>query len=92
MPRPSRRCFVRQRTGRHVGGSTGTNMWGVFHLIDEMRRHGETGSVVTLICDGGERYANTYDDDSWVAEQGMNLPPYLEAMQTFLDGGPWAEP
>lgn len=84
--------FVRMHTGRHVGGSTGTNIWGVFHLIDEMRRRGETGSVVTLICDGGERYTNTYDDDDWMAEQGMDIAPYLDAMHTFLDGGPWVEP
>ena len=30
-----------------------------------------SGSVVTLLCDGGERYAHTYYDDAWVREQGL---------------------
>ena len=34
--------------GRRVGGSTGTNLWGAFGLIAQMRAAGRTGSVVTL--------------------------------------------
>jgi cysteine synthase len=84
--------YVRRVTGRHVGGSTGTNLWGSFHLIAQMRERGESGSVVTLICDGGERYAHTYDSDEWVAAQGLDLAPYTAAMEKFLTGGPWIEP
>lgn len=43
--------------GRKVGGSTGTNLWGAFGLVAEMLERGRSGSVVTLLCDGGERYA-----------------------------------
>ncbi|MGH3731677.1 MAG: PLP-dependent cysteine synthase family protein [Micromonosporaceae bacterium] len=73
--------------GRRVGGSTGTNLWGAFGLIAEMRTAGETGSVVTLLCDSGERYAHTYFDDGWVAEQGLDLAPQVEAVQHFLASG-----
>src|SRR5918998_1792617 len=52
--------------GRRVGGSTGTNLWGAFGLIAAMRADGRTGSVVTLLCDAGERYAHTYFDADWV--------------------------
>ena len=48
---------------------------------------GERGSVVTLICDGGDRYAGTYYSDAWVAEQGLELAPYTEALETFLERG-----
>jgi cysteine synthase A len=75
--------------GRRVGGSTGTNLWGAFGLIAEMRAAGRAGSVVTLICDGGERYADTYYSDAWVSEQGFDLVPYLAAVDAFLTrGGP----
>ena len=75
--------------GRRVGGSTGTNLWGAFGLIAEMRAAGRAGSVVTLICDGGERYADTYYSDAWVSEQGFDLAPYLAAVDAFLTrGGP----
>jgi cysteine synthase A len=70
--------------GRRVGGSTGTNLWGAFGLIAEMRAAGRTGSVVTLICDGGERYADTYYSDDWVAAQGLGLARHLAAIDAFL--------
>jgi cysteine synthase A len=73
--------------GRRLGGSTGTNLWGAFGLIAEMRAAGRTGSVVTLICDGGERYADTYYSDDWVAAQGLDLGPYRDRLDDFLAGG-----
>jgi cysteine synthase A len=76
-------------TGRHVGGSTGTNLWGALQIVSQMRAGGERGSVVTLICDGGERYSHTYDDDAWVADQGLDLAPHTEALAGFLAGGSW---
>ncbi|WP_433793006.1 PLP-dependent cysteine synthase family protein [Actinoplanes sp. CA-252034] len=75
--------------GRRLGGSTGTNLWGAFRLIAEMRAAGRTGSVVTLICDGGERYADTYYSDDWVAGQGLELSPYSGVIERFMDGGDW---
>ncbi|HLM09590.1 MAG TPA: PLP-dependent cysteine synthase family protein [Thermoleophilaceae bacterium] len=79
--------LVRELTGRSVGGSTGTNVWGAFLLIAEMISRGERGSVVTLICDGGERYAGTYYSDAWVRDEGLALEPYRQELETFLDSG-----
>jgi cysteine synthase A len=79
--------FVRAHTGRSVGGSTGTNAWGAVLLVGEMLSRGERGSVVTLICDGGERYAGTYYNDEWVRGQDLALAPYTEALETFLASG-----
>lgn len=82
--------LLKQRTLHWAGGSTGTNLFGAFELIARMRDAGETGSVVTLICDSGTRYLATYYSDDWVATQGWDLAPHLERMDRFLDGGPWA--
>jgi cysteine synthase len=79
--------LVRERTGRSVGGSTGTNVWGAFQLAAEMLAAGRGGSIVTLICDGGDRYAGTYYSDAWVKEQGLDLGPYADALATFLERG-----
>jgi cysteine synthase len=79
--------LVRARTGRSVGGSTGTNVWGALMLVAEMLSRGERGSIVTLICDGGERYAGTYYDEAWVSDQGLELAPHTEAVETFLERG-----
>ena len=79
--------LVHSRTGRSVGGSTGTNVWGAFVLASEMLARDEQGSIVTLICDGGDRYAGTYYSDAWVGEQGLELAPYAGALETFLESG-----
>ena len=79
--------LVRARTGRSVGGSTGTNVWGALLLVAEMMSRGERGSVVTLICDGGDRYAGSYYSDAWVGEHGLELAPYTEVLEAFLESG-----
>ncbi|WP_338886409.1 PLP-dependent cysteine synthase family protein [Rhodococcus sovatensis] len=76
--------------GRRVGGSTGTNIWGAFGLIAEMIAAGQSGSVVTLLCDGGERYAGTYFNDEWVADQGMDLVGPAEKLREFTRSGEFA--
>jgi cysteine synthase A len=79
--------LVRERTGRSVGGSTGTNVWGALKIVAEMLAGGERGSIVTLICDGGDRYADTYYSDAWVADQGLDLASHADALETFLESG-----
>ncbi|AVT31162.1 MULTISPECIES: PLP-dependent cysteine synthase family protein [unclassified Plantactinospora] len=76
--------------GRRVGGSTGTNLWGAFGLIAQMRAAGRRGSVVTLLCDGGERYTDTYYSDEWVAGRGLDLAPYRSTVERFLVTGEWS--
>ena len=52
--------------GRKVGPSTGTNFVGMLALASEMREHGQTGSILSLLCDAGERYLPSYHDAAWV--------------------------
>ena len=70
--------------GRRVGGSTGTNLWACMAIADEMRAKGETGSIVTLLCDGGERYATTYYDDAWLAQRGLDWQGLAAKVKAFL--------
>ena len=35
-------------------------------LASEMRERGERGSILSLLCDAGERYLPTYFDTAWV--------------------------
>lgn len=60
--------WLHDRTGRKAGPSTGTNLWGALHLARQMIANKEKGSVVTLMCDSGERYPETYYNPDWVAE------------------------
>jgi cysteine synthase A len=79
-------------TGRRAGGSTGTNLIGAFMLVAEMIAAGRTGSVVTLLCDGGERYAHTYYSDDWLAEHDLDLAPWTAALDHFSSTGEWRPP
>src|SRR6478735_6133586 len=76
---------VERVIGRRVGASTGTNLVGALELAVRMRDAGETGSVVTLICDGGDRYASTYWDDDWVAAQGWRIASHLATLEHLLE-------
>lgn len=57
--------WLTELLGRKVGPSTGTNLVGMLHLAQKMHDAGESGSIVSLICDSGERYLNTYYDNQW---------------------------
>jgi cysteine synthase A len=61
--------------GRKVGPSTGTNFVGMLALACEMRTQGETGSILSLLCDAGERYLGSYFDDAWVAQHMGDCAP-----------------
>ncbi len=73
--------------GRPCGGSTGTNIWATAVVISQMMARGETGSVVSLLCDSGERYRSTYFNDEWVAAQGYDLGPFRARIEAFLRRG-----
>jgi cysteine synthase len=74
--------------GRRVGPSTGTNVWGALTLADQMQERGEAGSIVTLLCDSGERYAQTCFDDAWLAKQGLDIAPCTPMITRWLGRPP----
>ena len=45
--------------------------------------------MVTLMCDSGARYTTTYDDDAWLAEQGIDIRPYLPVVERAWDSKVW---
>ena len=86
---------VSELLGKRCGGSTGTNLWACARLIREMQARGESGSVVSILCDSGERYASTYFDDAWVAARGLDLAAPTEELRRFFSGeapGPGIRP
>ena len=72
--------------GRRVGGSTGTNLIACLAIADEIVAAGKEGSIVTLLCDGGDRYACTYYDDLWLAERMIDWEPVADRMIGALCG------
>jgi cysteine synthase A len=80
---------LREVTGWWAGGSTGTNLWGVWQLVARMLAEGVRGSVVTLLCDGGERYRHSYYDDAWLSAEGLDIAPYMAVLERFMATGYW---
>jgi len=50
-----------------------------------MRDRGETGSIVSLLCDRGERYEQTLFDRQWLAKHGIGLEPSLEQLRRRIE-------
>ena len=75
--------------GRRVGPSTGTNLWGAFGLLAEMIDEGRSGSVVTLLADSGDRYADTYFCDEWLTSQRLDPSTSAEVLVEFERSGRW---
>ncbi|MGY4709799.1 L-cysteine desulfhydrase Cds1 [Mycolicibacterium sp. CBM1] len=75
--------------GRRVGPSTGTNIWGAFGLLAEMVAAGVSGSVVTLIADSGDRYADTYFDADWLSAHKLEPSEYSGALAEFERSCTW---
>ncbi|MEN1929129.1 PLP-dependent cysteine synthase family protein [Luteimonas sp. MJ250] len=73
--------------GRRVGGSTGTNFVGVLHAARRMREEGRDGSIVTILCDAGDRYAHSYYAPAWYAANGIDTEHSDAAIAAAVAGG-----
>ena len=76
--------WLEKLLGKKPGGSTGTNMWGALNVALQMQEQGLQGSIVTLMCDSGERYLDTYYDRDWVARNIGDITPYTQQLNRFL--------
>jgi cystathionine beta-synthase len=75
--------YVARRHGLLVGGSTGGTIYKALEFIASGKL---SGTVVTVVADGGEKYLGTVFDDEWMAKRGLLEP----AIETQLDS--WLAP
>ena len=80
------------RLGRRVGPSTGTNLLAALACARQLRAQGRSGSLVTLLCDSGERYADTYHDPDWLQARGLHDPAVAARVHDALQGADPAPP
>ena len=78
-----------KRLGRRVGGSTGTNLVAALACARQMAAAGQMGSIVTLLCDDGERYSHSYYDAAWLTAQGLACDAEQAAVQALMLRGQW---
>lgn len=75
--------WLSSKLGKRVGPSSGTNMFGVLNKVLEMQQQGQSGAIVTLLCDSGERYLNTYHNQDWVADNIGDYSQYNAFLKQF---------
>lgn len=73
--------------GRRYGGSSGTNFVACLQLAAAMRARGERGSIVSLLCDRGERYDETLFDPSWLRAHGIDPTPWRTVLDACIASG-----
>ncbi|QIZ76327.1 PLP-dependent cysteine synthase family protein [Ferrimonas lipolytica] len=79
--------WLAQLLGRKIGASTGTNLFGVLQLAGKMQQQGQQGSLVTLLCDSGERYLDSYYDPQWVSDNIGDISSYQQQLIHFAAHG-----
>jgi cysteine synthase len=73
--------------GRAVGGSSGTNLVAALTVAQHMRLQGQTGSIVTILCDSGARYRNTYFNEAWLSDCGLACNAQRDAVRSWMGSG-----
>jgi len=81
--------WLESRLDRRFGPSTGTNIAGALALAAEMQSQGRSGSIATLACDAGDRYADTIYDDAWVASRKIDLHDWQRRFQNLTAAQPF---
>lgn len=61
--------------GLYLGGSTGIN---VAAAVAVARGLGPGHTVVTVLCDGGERYRSRLFNPAWLRQKNLPVPPWLD--------------
>ena len=61
--------------GLYLGGSTGINVAAAVMLAREL---GPGHTIVTVLCDGGDRYRSRLFNADWLRQKGLPVPPWLE--------------
>lgn len=81
-----------ERLARRVGASTGTSFFGLLSVAAGLSESRQSGSLVALICDSGDRYSDTYFDPAWLMRNGIDIVPWYRSINDFLDKGVFVTP
>jgi cysteine synthase A len=67
--------WLLENEGVFVGGSSGLNALGAARIAKELP---EGSTVVTILCDGGQRYLSRIFNDAWMQQNGFKKPMSLD--------------
>jgi cysteine synthase A len=70
--------------GRKVGPSTGTNFIAMLELAKDLKEKNIPGSILSLLCDSGDRYLNTYHNPDWIQENFGDCTAATQHLNQFI--------
>jgi len=79
--------YLEQILNRKVGGSTGTNVFAALQLLSLMPSSDIPLVILSMICDSGDRYIDTYFNPEWLEQKGLDTAPFIEHLDYFFDTG-----
>lgn len=65
--------FLEPILGKKVGASTGTNVYACLEIMERMLAAGKQGSIVSLLCDSGHLYEDSYYSDDWLSAHSIDV-------------------
>eukprot|EP00002_Diphylleia_rotans_P003140 TRINITY_DN12111_c0_g1_i1.p1 TRINITY_DN12111_c0_g1~~TRINITY_DN12111_c0_g1_i1.p1 ORF type:complete len:338 (-),score=64.57 TRINITY_DN12111_c0_g1_i1:224-1237(-) len=69
--------YLLRHEGIWVGPSAALNVAGAFKVAREM---GPGKTIVTILCDGGEKYKSKLYSQQWLQEKGFHVPEKLDPL------------
>eukprot|EP01006_Ploeotia_vitrea_P057904 TRINITY_DN68456_c0_g1_i1.p1 TRINITY_DN68456_c0_g1~~TRINITY_DN68456_c0_g1_i1.p1 ORF type:complete len:399 (+),score=43.25 TRINITY_DN68456_c0_g1_i1:27-1223(+) len=75
--------FMNKREGLNIGGSAGLNLLAAYHLA---KRMGPGNTIVTIICDGGDKYRSTIYCDDFLKTKNVPIMQ-CDKLADFVDSG-----
>ncbi|SFD43245.1 cysteine synthase A [Roseivivax sediminis] len=72
-----------QEEGLVMGGSTGVNVAGAIRMAQQM---GPGHTIVTVLCDFGNRYQSKLFNPDFLRQKGLPLPPWLDKAPASIPG------
>ena len=70
-----------EKEGLCLGGSTGINVAGAMELAREM---GPGHTIVTVLCDYGNRYQSKLFNPAFLRGKGLPVPPWMDRAERIL--------
>jgi cysteine synthase A len=64
-----------------MGGSTGINVAGAIRMAKDM---GPGHTIVTVLCDYGNRYQSKLFNPAFLREKGLPTPPWLTEQRAAI--------
>lgn len=77
--------LLAERIGRRYGGSSGLDLAAALVLAGELHAHASRASIVVVLGDDGNRYAETIYDRRWLATNGIAIDAARQRLRRHFE-------